>query len=71
MQADIPKSNRLRWEISLALLLKIVLLTGLWLLIFRWYRQPDHSTDIATHLALPAQAITSISQSPKESNHVR
>ncbi|MDD2724545.1 MAG: hypothetical protein PHH59_11060 [Methylovulum sp.] len=46
----------LRWEIGLALLLKIILLTGLWFLLFRWQGRPAVKPDIAAHFALPTQA---------------
>lgn len=36
----LPKPSLLRWEIGVALLIKIVLLTGLWFLIFRWQDKP-------------------------------
>jgi hypothetical protein len=71
----LPKPGLLRWEIGIALLLKIILLTGLWFLIFRWPDQPSDKPDIAARFALPA-AQTPInpdfsSQPQKESRHVR
>ncbi len=66
----LPKANLLRWEISVALLIKVVLLVGLWLLIFRWPDRPAGKPDIAEHFALPAQS-TASSQSNQEVNHVR
>lgn len=50
----IPKSSLLRWEIGLALLIKILLLTALWFLIFRWQDRPSTKPDMANHFALPA-----------------
>ncbi|MGZ8184641.1 MAG: hypothetical protein ACXWT1_22085 [Methylobacter sp.] len=59
---DIPQITRtllkpglLRWEIGIALLIKIILLTGLWFLIFRWQGKPVAKPDIASHFALPAE----------------
>lgn len=49
----IPKSSLFRWEIGAALLFKVVLLTGLWFLIFQWPERPARKPDIAAHL-LPA-----------------
>lgn len=66
-----PRSNLLRWEIGIALLLKIILLTGLWFLIFRWEGKPIDKPDVATHFALPTQRFDIATQPPKESNHVR
>jgi hypothetical protein len=71
----LPKPGLLRWEIGIALLLKIILLTGLWFLIFRWPDQPSGKPDIAAHFELPAAqpAIPTdfSSHPPKESRHVR
>jgi hypothetical protein len=45
------------WEISLALLAKIILLVGLWFLIFRWHgEKPKPQKDIAAHFNLPLSA---------------
>ena|GEM_PF-754268 len=52
----IPKPGLLRWEIGLALLIKILLLTALWFLIFRWQDPPASKPDIADHFALSATA---------------
>jgi hypothetical protein len=52
----IPKPGLLRWEIGLALLIKILLLTALWFLIFRWQDRPVSKPDIADHFALSATA---------------
>ena len=71
LHTDIPKPNRLRWEISLALLLKVMLLTGLWFLIFRWNPKPDQPADIARQLMFEPSNISSPIQPPKESNHDR
>jgi hypothetical protein len=46
----LPKAGQLRWEIGFALLIKILLLIGLWLLIFRWMDKPTAKPDIAEHL---------------------
>lgn len=74
-QQRIPKSGLLRWEIAIALLVKIILLTGLWFLIFRWPDQPVAKPDIAERFALPAlqNPINPdfSSQPSKESRHVR
>lgn len=72
---SLPKPGLLRWEISAALLLKVLLLTGLWFLLFRW-QQPAIEPDISSHFALPTAETgtppTSLSQpSLKESRHVR
>lgn len=52
-KSKLPRPEALRWEIAAALLLKALLLTGLWLLIFRWggHRSPSQP-DIAERLAL-------------------
>jgi hypothetical protein len=80
MQTDLlkqalPKSGLLRWEIAIALLVKIILLTGLWFLIFRWQDKPTDKPDVAGLFALPATPLKSStnfsSQPPKESRHVR
>lgn len=64
------KPSLLRWELSIALLVKIVLLTGLWFLIFRWSASPSSPPDIAQHFGLPSHSDLS-SQPVKESHHVR
>lgn len=71
MDTPIPKSNRLRWEISLALILKILLLTGLWFLLFRWQAKPEHPADIAARFDLPNLNVSSTTQPTQEFNHVR
>jgi hypothetical protein len=69
---ELPKPNRLRWEIGIALLIKILLLFGLWFLIFRWIDRPAGKPDIALHFNLPAAASNDFSsQSTKESRHDR
>lgn len=71
MNNSLPKPSLLRWEISLALAIKIVLLTGLWFLIFRWTDKPASKPDIAQHFALkPAHAAPS-TQAQKEYHHDR
>lgn len=55
----------LRWELGVALLLKILLLTGLWFLLHRWPERPVVKPDIAAHFALP------ISSSNLENHHDR
>jgi hypothetical protein len=50
----LPKPYTLRWEITAALFVKLILLTGLWFMIFHWLQQPAEKPDIATHFALPA-----------------
>lgn len=70
----LPKPNLLRWEIGAALLIKVLLLTGLWFLIFRWLGRPAVKPDIARHFELPAASIdvsSQPSQSSKEFRHVR
>ena len=68
---SLPKAHRLRWEITTALLIKIVLLIGLWFLIFRWMDRPSSKPDIAEHFALPAAVSTTFSQPNQEPRHVR
>lgn len=67
----IPKPSLLRWEISFAVLIKAVLLVGLWFVIFRWPERPAGKPDIAAHFALPALSADFSSQPPKETRHVR
>ena len=72
----LPKAGLLRWEIGAALLVKVVLLTGLWFLIFRWQDRPVSKPDMAEHFALPAgqtaaPAEFSSQLSTKEFTHVR
>ncbi|BBL60151.1 hypothetical protein [Methylomonas koyamae] len=67
---NLAPAQRLRWEIGAALLLKVLLLFGLWFLIFRWQERPAGKPDIAAHFALPA-AHNFSSQPIKESDHVR
>ena len=63
----IPKLSQLRWEISIALLIKLLLLIGLWWLLFRWQAKTEQP-DIAARFELP----TTISVQPvKESRDVR
>ncbi|MEY4210654.1 MAG: hypothetical protein RLZ92_1035 [Pseudomonadota bacterium] len=61
-------TTRLGWEIATALLLKIVLLIGLWFLIFRWSDRPTTKPDVAQHL-LSTDPVSI--QSIQESSHVR
>ncbi len=71
---QLPKSGLLRWEIGFALLIKVVLLAGLWFLIFRWQDRPVAKPDIATHFDMPAPIPANpgfSSQPAKESLHVR
>ena len=71
----LPKSGLLRWEIGIALLIKVALLTGLWFLIFRWSGKPVTKPDIAAHFMTPNTPIQISpdfsSQPVKESRHVR
>lgn len=53
-QTALSKPSLLRWEIGVALLIKVVLLTGLWFLIFRWQDRPATKPDMAEHFTLPA-----------------
>jgi hypothetical protein len=75
LEPVIPKPNLLRWEIGIALLIKILLLIGLWFLIFRWMDKPATKPDIAELFALPAAQQSSnpdfSSQLNQESRHVR
>ena len=76
LEPALPKSSLLRWEIGIALLIKILLLIGLWFLIFRWQDRPANKPDVADIFALPAtQAIapTEFSSQPltQEPSHVR
>ncbi|MFZ2727139.1 MAG: cytochrome oxidase putative small subunit CydP [Methylococcaceae bacterium] len=50
--------NKLRLEISVALLIKLLLLMALWFLIFRWQERPHTKPDIAAHFSLNTQAVT-------------
>lgn len=71
LDSPTPKPGLLRWEIGIALLIKVILLTGLWFLIFRWQDKPATKPDIAAHFALPAGQADFSSQPQKESHHVR
>lgn len=74
IEPALPKSSLLRWEIAVALLIKILLLTGLWFLIFRWQDRPVSKPDIADHFALPAVKPSNpdfSTQPNQESRHVR
>lgn len=74
LESQLPKLSLLRWEIAVALLIKILLLTGLWFLIFRWQDRPVSKPDIADHFALPALQPSNpdfSSQPQQESRHVR
>jgi hypothetical protein len=48
----LPPVGLLRKQISLALCLKVLLLTGLWFLLFRWPERPQSKSDIASHFSL-------------------
>lgn len=69
------KPIRLRWEIGIALLIKVTLLTSLWFLMFRWPDKPAAKPDIAARFMAPnaqIQASPDFSSQPvKESRHVR
>jgi hypothetical protein len=75
LKPALPKSSLLHWEIGAAMLIKILLLIGLWFLIFRWMDKPVSKPDIAEHFVLPAAQPQSnpdfSSQPSKESRHVR
>lgn len=60
-KSPFPKSNLLRWEIMVALLIKVIFLIGLWFLIFRWLPHPVDKPDIAEHFALPAAQSSNLS----------
>ena len=65
-------NHALSWEISTALLIKLLLLIGLWFLIFRWSEKPANKPDIAQHFALPALSKQpDLSQPSQENAHVR
>jgi len=53
----LPRPGLLRWEIGAALTVKLILLMGLWWLLFRWQSPPDNPPDIASRLALPADPL--------------
>lgn len=61
----------LRRKIGIAMLIKILLLTGLWLLIFRWQDRPASTPDIASHFAMPGPSPALSLPQPKKSKHVR
>lgn len=69
--SPLPKRGLLRWELGLALMIKVILLIGLWLLIFRWQDRPASKPDIAERFALPAQQAHSYNPPEKETAHVR
>ncbi|MDD2761199.1 MAG: hypothetical protein PHH11_13020 [Methylomonas sp.] len=66
MKTALPKPGLLRREIALALLIKLILLIGLWFLIFRWLQRPAEQPDIASHFALQAPASATISDFPSQ-----
>lgn len=47
-----PKLSLLGKELGLALLVKLILLVGLWLMIFHWQDHPATKPDIAEHFSL-------------------
>lgn len=49
------KANVLRWEIGVALFIKVLLLTALWFLIFRWQDRPTTKPNIADRFSLTAE----------------
>ncbi|MFN5745080.1 MAG: cytochrome oxidase putative small subunit CydP [Methylococcaceae bacterium] len=61
-----PRPYGLRREITLAILVKLILLAGLWFLIFRWQGKPAvPPPDIATHFQLaPSTAVTPSASHP-------
>jgi len=75
LEPVLPKPSLLRWEIGFAMLLKTLLLIGLWFLIFRWMDKPTTKPDIAEHFALPAAQQAGNPdfsfQTTQESRHVR
>lgn len=73
LKPPLPSPGLLRWEIAVALIVKLVLLIGLWFLIFRWMDKPAVKPDIASHFALPAASAAAdfSSQPSKETRHVR
>lgn len=71
------KPGTLRFEITLALLIKLLLLTGLWLLVFRWPGRPSAPpADIAERFQLTGamswpDTADSSSHPSQETPHVR
>jgi hypothetical protein len=71
------KKDHLRFEIAAALLVKVLLLTGLWFLIFRFDgHEPAPRADIAERFRLPpivsrVQPPDASSIHPSETTHVR
>ncbi|WP_347988840.1 hypothetical protein [Methylomonas sp. AM2-LC] len=72
---SVPKTSLYRWEIGVALIIKVIFLTGLWFLIFRWPDKPVHKPDIAVHFmqsnSQPQVDPDFSSQSKKETHHDR
>ncbi|MFM8444909.1 MAG: cytochrome oxidase putative small subunit CydP [Methylococcus sp.] len=70
------KSSTLRLEITLALIIKVMLLVGLWFVIFRFPgHHPGERPDIAAQLLAPAGLQPAPADSPtsdsSETSHVR
>lgn len=71
------KPGTLRFEITLALLVKLLLLAGLWFLVFRWPGRPSaQPADIAERFQLPTALSRSgtaeaFSHPSQETPHVR
>ncbi|QWF69521.1 hypothetical protein KEF85_09020 [Methylomonas paludis] len=65
----LPRPGLLRRQIGIALLVKLILLIGLWFLLFRWHGKPVPA-DMNQLFAVPAATDFS-SQSIKESRDVR
>jgi hypothetical protein len=51
------KTQKLGWEIALALAVKILLLLALWFLIFHWLDRPVAKFSIEERFALPLTAV--------------
>lgn len=71
------KPGTLRFEITLALLVKVLLLTGLWFLVFRWHGGSSAPrADIAERFQLPGSLSRTGNAAPsshhsQETTHVR
>ncbi len=71
----IPKPGIFRWEIGIALLIKLLFLLGLWFLLFHWPNKPVVKPDIAAVFenrdVQVQQSSDSFSQPVKENRDVR
>jgi hypothetical protein len=73
--SKLPGVGLFKWEIGIALLIKIMLLTGLWFLIFASPNKPVAKSEIAAHFLTPVSDApvkpVYSSQSQQESSHDR